>query len=160
MTAIAHPAWYYSPGSLSGAWMSRCASLLAGDPSENVVIDLAGPFHLQEMTCMLDHDHARRRGEQALGAAGQFHPDAAVVGSVQVQGGLRRLPAGGFLLGRVARGAIGRVPRWVLDARSAVVTDRGRQVGGLAQGLLDPGQLAAGREQMKSARLPRRPWRH
>lgn len=116
--------------------MSRCAFLLAGDPRENVVVDLAGLFQLQEMTCMLDHDHARRRGEQALGAAGQLHPDAAVVGSVQVQGGLRRLPTGGLLLGRVARGAIGRVPRWVLDtrgpvvaARSAVVADRGRQAG-------------------------------
>lgn len=32
--------------------MSRCASLLAGDPRENVVVDLAGPFQLQEMTCM------------------------------------------------------------------------------------------------------------
>jgi hypothetical protein len=82
-------------------------AVLAGDPRENVVVDLAGPFQLQEMTCMLDRGHARRRGEQALGAAGQFDPDAAVVGSVQVQGGLRRLPAGGLLLGRVARGAIG-----------------------------------------------------
>jgi len=70
-----------------------------------VVVYLAGPFQLQEMTRMLDHDHARERGEQGLGAAGQLYPDAAVVGSVQVQGGLRRLPAGGLLLGRVARGA-------------------------------------------------------
>src|SRR5580692_13068623 len=122
--------------------------LLTGDPLEDVIVYLAGPFQLQEMTRVLDHDHARGRGQQALGAAGQLQPNAAVVGSVQVQGGLRRLPPGGLLLGRVGRGDIGRV-RWrvldtqspVIAASSAVVADRGREVGGLTQGLLDPGQM-------------------
>jgi len=52
------------------------------DPGEDVVVDLAGFLQVQEMARIIDHDHARGRGEEAFGTAGQVHPDAAVAGPV------------------------------------------------------------------------------
>jgi hypothetical protein len=40
---------------------------------------------VQEVARIIDHDHARRRGQQAFGTADQVHADAAITRSVQVQ---------------------------------------------------------------------------
>lgn len=66
-----------------------------------MVVDLAGFLQVQEVARIVDHDHARGRGEESFGAVGQSYADAAVVGSVQVQRGLRGLTAGRLLFGRV-----------------------------------------------------------
>jgi hypothetical protein len=60
-----------------------------------------GFLQVQEVARIVDHDHARGRGEEAFGAAGRPDADAAVVGSVQVERGLRGLAAGRLLFGRI-----------------------------------------------------------
>src|SRR5215831_16716096 len=58
----------------------------AGDPGEDVAVDFAGLFQVQEMAGTADDDHARGWGEEGLGAAGQVCCYAAVIGPVQVEG--------------------------------------------------------------------------
>jgi hypothetical protein len=93
-----------TPG--AGGLTTLPGGVAAADPRENVLVDLIGPLQVQEMASIVDHDHARGRGEETLGAAGQSHADAAVPGCVQVQGGLRRLAADRLLLARIARGRL------------------------------------------------------
>src|SRR5262245_44505151 len=81
---------------------------LAADPGEDVLVDLAGSLHVQEVARVLDHDHPRGGGEEAFGATRQLRADAAVVGPVQVEGGLRRLPPGRLFLRRIPDGALSR----------------------------------------------------
>jgi hypothetical protein len=61
-----------------------------------VIVELAGFFQVQEMTRLIDHDHARRRSQQAFGPADQVRADAAITGSVQVQRGPPRPVATGL----------------------------------------------------------------
>src|SRR5215468_8723189 len=114
----------------------------AGDPGEDVAVDLAGLFEVQEMTGTADDDHARGWGEEGLGAAGQVCCDAAVIGPVQVEGGLRCPAAGRLLPGRPVR-ASPRCGRGARGAGCPVVAERGGQVRGLPQRLLDPGEVLA-----------------
>src|SRR5215468_1690362 len=44
----------------------------AGDPGEDVAVDLAGLFQVQEMAGTADDDHARGWGEEGPGAAVRF----------------------------------------------------------------------------------------
>src|SRR5215472_17592867 len=76
---------------------------LTGDPGEDVVVDLARFLQVQEMAGAVDNDHAGGCGEQGRGAAGQACCDAAVVGPVQVEGGLWCLAVGRLLLGYIER---------------------------------------------------------
>lgn len=74
---------------------------LAGDPRKYLFVDLAGLLQLQEMACIVDHRHARSGRKEVFGAPGQLHANAAVRRSVEVESGLRSLPADGELLVRV-----------------------------------------------------------
>src|SRR5215470_4857395 len=94
------------------------------------------------MASTADDDHAGGRGEEGPGAAGEVCRDAAVVGPMQVEGGLRCLAANCLLFGRIARVGL-RCAGRARGAGGPVVAERGGQVRGLLEGLLDPGEVLA-----------------
>src|SRR5215475_8761034 len=128
----------------------EASKALAADPGEDVLVDLAGLLQVREVARVLDHDHPREWRQEALGAKGQVHPDAAIGGPVQIEGGLRRLAPGRLLLGlipvsdfsraasrsRTTRRSPGRPAGIARRSHRPVVADGGGQVGRLPQALL------------------------
>ena len=94
------------------AWMSRCASLLAGDPRENVVVDLAGPFQLQEMTCMPRSRPCATTGRAGARRRGPAPPECSRR-RLRAGAGWAAAPAGGWLPARQRSARRHRMsPRW------------------------------------------------
>ena len=95
----------YRRGEDFGAWLRGIArnKLLTYFRSQSRRNQAMQRFR-EEVARTLDHEHPRGGGEEAFGATGQLHPDAAVGGPVQVEGGLRRLSPGRLFLGQIQVG--------------------------------------------------------